>query len=147
MQLNPRCPVFVLEASSRSLLGEIFGIFLQKTQFDDTRGPEWLENTVCNMQQEQNFLAGVPRMVELAGRTQEHLDRTLRKYYGMSPREFVLELKLNYVASLITLHGVPITRAITRAGFNNFSYFRRCFSQRFGMSPREYRQFYIAPKF
>lgn len=142
MQLNPRCPVFVMKASFRSLLGEVLSIFLQKTQFDDARGPEWLENTVWNMQQEQNFLGGVSRMVELAGRTQEHLDRTLRKYYGMSPREFVLELKLNYVASLITLHGVPITRAIARAGFSNFSYFRRCFSQRFCMSPREYRQCY-----
>lgn len=141
MQLNPRCQNFVMEANSRSLLGEVFGIFLQKTQFDDTRGPKWLESAVWSMQQEQNFLGGVSRMVELAERTQEHLDRTLKKYYGISPREFILEQKLNYVASLITLHRVPITRAITRAGFSNFSYFRRCFVLRFGMSPREYRQY------
>ena len=101
--------------------------------------PEWLLNTYQEMQKPENFTAGFARMVELSGKSQEHLCRTFRSYYGLTPREFILELKLLEAAQLLAM-GVSVTEAASRSGFRNLSYFRTAFLARYAMLPLQYRK-------
>ena len=101
--------------------------------------PEWLLNTYREMQKPENFTAGFTRMTEISGKSAEHLSRTFRSYYGLTPREFILELKLLEAAQLLA-SGVSVTEAANRAGFQNLSYFRSAFLARYAMRPLQYRK-------
>lgn len=104
---------------------------------DEQEAPEWLRQVFVLMHRPENSFVGLPRMIELSGRSPEHLSRTFRTYYGMTPREFILELRLHVAAELLE-RGMPVTAAASRAGFQNLSYFRRVFSARFAMLPLRY---------
>ena len=124
----------------RLLTEEVLFLLAARTSdLDGTLPPEWLLNACQEMQKTENFTAGLSRMVELSGKSQEHLCRTFRNHYGMTPREFILELKLMEAARQLTA-GVPVVDAATAAGFQNLSYFRKTFQARFAMLPLQYRK-------
>lgn len=139
-QDNAGLPDFLRNALSRNIQQEVVCLFLERTVRDERNEPEWLATVFTEMRKPENFLAGIPRMIELAGRSREHLCRSLRQYYGMTPREYILELKLRRVTELLARRDFSIIDAATRAGFDNLAYFRKCFRARYGITPRLYRR-------
>lgn len=101
--------------------------------------PEWLRTTCDAMRHWVNLVEGLPRMVELSGKTQEHLTRSMRKYVKMSPSEYVNLLRLERVADELSSTDKPVLELMLDAGFQNASYFNRLFKEKYGLSPRQYR--------
>lgn len=58
---------------------------------------------------------------------------------GMSPIEYLNEIRLNKAKSLLEESGSTITDIAFQCGFNDSNYFSRRFKRRFGVSPREWR--------
>lgn len=59
---------------------------------------------------------------------------------GTTPSAYILERRLQKASEkLASSHGVSITRIAYDAGFNDSAYFTRCFRQRFGTTPRQWR--------
>lgn len=135
-------PQYLRNAISRSILTDVISVLLEKTVGDDLRKPEWLRMVFTEMRKPENFTAGLPRMLELAGRSREHLSRSFRQYYGVAPREYLLELKLLRVSDLLVQRRFSILEAANLAGFDNLAYFRKCFRSRFGVTPRLFRRRY-----
>jgi len=80
------------------------------------------------------------RMVELSGRSQEHLTRSFSRYYGMTPSEYVNLLRLQAVAWKLQNTDDKVIDIVYHYGFNNISYFNRLFRARYHQTPLEYRQ-------
>jgi AraC-like DNA-binding protein len=59
---------------------------------------------------------------------------------GYSPSEFLKEYKLNKALELIERQKDNIAQIALETGFNNPSYFSKCFYQRFGILPRDFAQ-------
>jgi len=142
LQCNTNIPDFLRGALSRSILSEVICLFLERTVRNELLEPEWLQTIFSEMRKPENFMAGLPRMQALAGRSREHLSRMFRQYYGITPREYLLELRLCRVTELLAYQNLSILEAACRAGFNNLAYFRKCFRARFGVTPKLYRKRY-----
>jgi AraC-like DNA-binding protein len=91
------------------------------------------------MRAEDNLRAGVRRLQELAGVSPAHLSRSLRAAYGMTPTDFVADLRLERAASLLAATSDPVAEIATRCGFASQSYFTRCFTAAHQLSPRAFR--------
>lgn len=104
------------------------------------RVPEWLSDTCERMKSRDNFPEGLSRMIEISGRSREHLTRSMRKYLGKSPTEYVNELRLNYVANMLANSNHRILDIIYDSGFNSTSRAITLFRSRYGMSMSEYRR-------
>lgn len=65
------------------------------------------------------------------------LYRRLTALVNQSPQIFIRSIRLNRAAEMLNC-GYSITDAANAAGFNNISYFGRCFTKEFGCSPSEY---------
>jgi AraC-like DNA-binding protein/mannose-6-phosphate isomerase-like protein (cupin superfamily) len=103
------------------------------------KAPTWLTRACAAMRAEDNLRAGVRRLQELAGVSPAHLSRSLRAAYGMTPTDFVADLRLERAASLLAATSDPVAEIATRCGFASQSYFTRCFTAAHQLSPRAFR--------
>lgn len=101
--------------------------------------PLWLESLLTQMQRRENFAAGRPRLMELAGRSEGHVSRAFRQHIDMTPTEYVNSLRLEYVRSTLRMTDADITDTAMEAGFDNLSHFYHLFRRRFGTTPASLR--------
>ncbi len=104
--------------------------------------PGWLQYTVRQMQNPVNFEMGVRRMVEISERSINYLEKTMKKYMGQSPREYINRLRIQYAASMLKNSDMNILDIALDCGFKSSAYFYKLFNEQFGASPREYRKRY-----
>jgi AraC-like DNA-binding protein len=64
--------------------------------------------------------------------------RRLRKILNQSAGEFIRTLRLKRAERLMVEGGYSIHEAARMSGFNNLSWFSKCFRKKFGMSPSEF---------
>jgi CheY-like chemotaxis protein/AraC-like DNA-binding protein/nitrogen-specific signal transduction histidine kinase len=68
------------------------------------------------------------------------LYRKLKSLTGMTPGEFIKQLRLKGAAKLLTSTNFNVSEIFLRTGFNNQSYFFREFKKRYNCAPNEYRE-------
>ncbi len=100
--------------------------------------PKWLFETMYAMSRPENFIQGLPRLLEITHCSQEHIIRTFKKYLGKTPTEYINDLRLTYAADLILQKNYDITDACFSSGFNNISHFYHKFKEKYNCSPGEY---------
>ena len=66
------------------------------------------------------------------------LHRKLIATTGQTPNRFIRYLRLNKAAALLAAKSGNVTEIAFEVGFNNLSYFAKCFHQEFGVTPSEY---------
>lgn len=69
-----------------------------------------------------------------------HLYRKLKALTGLSPVEFIRTFKLQKACELLSTTNLSIKEIGYGLGFNNLSYFVKCFREQFGLTPSTYRK-------
>ena len=134
-----------------SLLGEndekgaITGLFLDMLALfysgntKKTLAPQWLSFAYEKMAKPQNFTSGIRRFVELSGKSQEHLTRSMKKFYQVTPSTYINNLRLNHAARLLKSTDVPVLEILLECGFGSVAFFNQLFKNLFQMTPSHYR--------
>lgn len=107
---------------------------------ESTPLPGWLSDLIRQMEQPENFIEGLPRLIRLANLSQEHLTRSFRRYLHMSPTEFINLRRMEYAASLLLENRMEIIDVCQECGFRNLSYFYRTFQKQYGCSPGKFQE-------
>lgn len=68
------------------------------------------------------------------------LHRKLKSLTGLSPGEFIRNIRLKHAALMLTNNTGNISEVAFAVGFNDPKYFSRCFKTEFGVTPREYQE-------
>lgn len=82
----------------------------------------------------QCSLSSISREV---GMSPFHFARTFSGLVGLSPHQYLLQLRLRRSAMLLR-EGASVTTAALRSGFDNLPHFSRSFRRRFGVNPSKY---------
>lgn len=69
-----------------------------------------------------------------------HFQRKIKSLTGFSPSELVKAVRLEKAKELLLLKSGNITEVAYQTGFSSQSYFTRCFTQHFGVSPTQMLQ-------
>lgn len=85
-----------------------------------------------------NFSFDVENLAEEVNLSRAPLSRKLKALTGLSPNEFIKDLRLKKAADLIKNNSDSITQISYQVGFKDQSYFTKCFKKQFGVSPSEY---------
>jgi signal transduction histidine kinase/DNA-binding response OmpR family regulator/ligand-binding sensor domain-containing protein len=64
--------------------------------------------------------------------------RKLKALTGHTPNELIRNIRLERAASLLSQHAGNVSDVAYQVGFNNLSYFAKCFKEKFGVSPSEF---------
>ena len=70
--------------------------------------------------------------------------KKLKSLTGLAPIEFIKEIRISRAAELIMTDEHTISQVSYMVGINDPRYFSKCFKQKFGVTPTEYRQ--ITPR-
>jgi signal transduction histidine kinase/ligand-binding sensor domain-containing protein/AraC-like DNA-binding protein len=91
-----------------------------------------------------DFDFDVDTLLHKSGMSHPQLYRKLSALTGLSPSKFIRALRLKQATKLMKQKKERITDIAFSVGFNNLSYFIKCFKEQYGISPSEYYRKYPA---
>lgn len=100
--------------------------------------PPWLSSLVEEMSKSENFVEGLPKMIDLSGVSQEHLNRSFKKYLEMTPTAFINMKRIDYSAALLSEGNENILDICYLCGFHNVSYFYQIFKETYHCTPKQF---------
>lgn len=100
---------------------------------------KFLEGVLDLLEKEHsNAEFGVPQMQETLAMSKTQLHRKLKALTNESPGELLRNFRLKRAAQLLSQEADTVTQVAYQVGFNNLSYFAKCFKEMFGVSPSSY---------
>ncbi len=100
---------------------------------------KFLEELLGLLEQEfSNSNFGVREMQEHLAQSKTQLHRKLKALTGESPGELLRNFRLKRAAQLLSKKADTVTQIAYMVGFNNLSYFAKCFKELYGVSPSAY---------
>lgn len=127
----------------KTILADIFTQYLEnKRESNANDSPQWLIDLLKEMEKIDNFTKGIDRMVELSGKSREHLSRSLKKYCGTTITEYVNKLRINYAANLLINSNMAVIDICYTSGFQNLGYFYKIFKDEYKISPNLFKKRY-----
>lgn len=106
--------------------------------------PPWLSALLEKMDEPENYIAGLPRLLALANMSQAHLTRSFHRYIGLTPTAFINGKRMGLAARLLLETDMPILEVGGACGFNSPSRFYRLFTERYGCPPKTFRNSFRA---
>lgn len=94
--------------------------------------------TVMEKQMDNNALT-VDELVDEVGMGRTVFFNRLKGLTGLSPVEFIREMRIKRAAQLLENGGYNVTEVTYMVGMNDSRYFSKCFKATYGMTPTEYR--------
>lgn len=86
---------------------------------------------------DENF--GAPELARALGMSRSSLYAKLKALTDRSPALLIRSIRLSRAKALLQNTDLNITQVAFEVGFHNLSYFSRCFSQEFGITPKQFR--------
>jgi len=86
----------------------------------------------------EDYTFTVERMAEEMNLSRTQLLRKLKALTDLSPTDFIKDIRLKRAAHLIRHKADTITQIGYAVGFNDQSYFTKCFKKQFGVTPSEF---------
>lgn len=102
--------------------------------------PLWLDEALREMDAPHNMAEGLKRLVALSGKSQEHVNRCMQKYYQSTPTAYINRLRMLRAAELLLNTTQPVTEILFQVGCSNVSHFNALFKRAYGVCPSEYRK-------
>ncbi|MEO0573654.1 MAG: tetratricopeptide repeat protein, partial [Bacteroidota bacterium] len=81
---------------------------------------------------------GVPQMQKAMALSKTQLHRKVKALTNESPGELLRNFRLKRAAHLLSKKTDTVTQIAYQVGFNNLSYFAKCFKELYGVSPSSY---------
>lgn len=127
-----------------NLLSEFLFLITSPQSFDCNylpNTPNWLLKIIKEMQQPDNFIKGLPKLLSITTYSQEYISRCFKKYLNLTPTQYINSLRLKYAKKLILDDNVPISEACYACGFNCEGYFYKEFKKMFSMTPNQMKKY------
>ncbi|MCY1556819.1 Transposon Tn10 TetD protein [compost metagenome] len=81
----------------------------------------------------------IEEMSRELGLSRMHFHRKIKSLTGLSPAEFVRNIRLKRAAAILQQNNVSVKETMVMVGFENADHFRNCFKEQFGVTPSEYK--------
>lgn len=79
-------------------------------------------------------------LCEMLQITQSHFSRSFRREIGISPIEYLSNVRLEHAMQLLTTTNLSINEIAVLSGFSNGNYFAKAFKRKLGFTPSDYKR-------
>ena len=109
-----------------------------------TKTPKIIKDVIEYINRHFHEAITLEQMAKHFSISKSHLSSYFRKYIGVSPYEYLLNVRLEQAKRLLT-HGGSITDVCYACGFSDYSHFIQFFKKRTGMTPHKYQKTHPQP--
>ena len=113
---------------------------LQPKQGPEKRTDEYVQRAVDYMKGNYASQIRVDQLAHIIGIDRHYLSRIFKQKMGVSPKHYLLELRLNRAAVYLVQRDYPVKAAAYSVGYNDVFNFSKVFKQYYGLSPRAYKE-------
>lgn len=103
--------------------------------------PESLKYAAKEMLKNENLCIGIKRFSELSGYSISHLRRLMKKYYNLTPHEYIKNARLESAYNMLISTQVCIEEISECLGYESVSHFNKIFSEKYGITPAKARKY------
>lgn len=121
-------------------------LILQLTNYTDriegTNPKQYEKNVMFTILHyiEENYKEGtLTELAELMNQSVTGLSRFIKRQSGMNFQQLLQQKRLNQAVFLLTTTNLTVEEIILAVGYDNTSYFHRIFRERYGITPKKYR--------
>jgi signal transduction histidine kinase/DNA-binding response OmpR family regulator/ligand-binding sensor domain-containing protein len=108
-----------------------------------SRDDEFMQRLMSVMDKNiSNGAFSVEQLCSMAGYGRTVFFNKLKSLTGLSPNEYIREVRIKRAAQLLEVGEYTVSQITYMVGMNDSRYFSKCFKQRYGMTPTEYRDKY-----
>ncbi len=126
-------------AVERFLLGLYATVVARPAAAGEAPLPDWLARALERVKEPAWFARGAAGLARAAGRSPEHVARTVRARLGCTPGDCVNRARMEYAARELRLGSRPIAEIALECGIHDLSHFYALFKAASGRTPRRYR--------
>lgn len=113
---------------------------MEKMETDGKAYHQEFEVQVLNYVETKYKDGSLSELAELMGYSVYWLSHEIKKRTGKTYKELVQTKRMNQAAYMLSNSRVSVAEIIRMVGYDNTSYFHRKFKERYGVSPKEFRQ-------
>ena len=125
------------------ILGKIIHAFLSGTDAGNAVvAPGRFSEAIRQMRMFDNIAEGMPALIRLSNFSPAQLSRLMKKYAGITPHQFIFNLKMNGAYELLRNSTLDLESISEKVGYASFSHFNKAFKAKFGISPAKLRKEY-----
>lgn len=120
----------------RSILGESYDMRCVASNYEIAQAEQYIERHFG----ESLTVEGLAQLVHMSTST---FNRRFKKEKGISPLEYIIEVRIQKAKKLLRRKEVPIVEVALRCGFGSSAYFATSFHKLTKLTPSEYRSNYV----
>ena len=72
--------------------------------------------------------------------SEKYISRYFKEHFHITLSQYINHLRLEHARQLLQESTIPVTEVALQSGYQNVSYFIRCFKKMYGVSPLKYRK-------
>ena len=76
----------------------------------------------------------------ISNRSVSYISKLFSVEYGISPKQYILDLRMNHAQKLLRTSNLSISEISTQCGFDDVFYFSRLYKSKIGISPSAERK-------
>lgn len=119
-------------------LWELFSLLMETT----APAADYVQMACSCMHAEYANGITVRQVADQLNINRSYLSDLFRSQMGISPQQYLIQLRLEKAAQLLTVHHETPSTAGISVGYPDLYHFSRIFKQHFGVSPRNYQKLY-----
>lgn len=120
-------------------LWELFSLLME----DNDPELDYVQKALHCMKAEYANGITVQQVSDILNINRSYLSDIFKEQMGLSPQKYLIQLRLEKAAELLTVYGMSPTTAGISVGYMDLYHFSKIFKKHFGMSPRKYQQMHI----
>ena len=88
----------------------------------------------------------IDTLAEMCGMKESYFQRLFKEKYGVAPKKYIIQLKINHACELLRLERYTVTQIAALCNFSDVYFFSRQFKEHMGITPTQFIKKYKSSK-
>lgn len=127
-----------------SVIADILGMCYEEMHSKRDSPPGWLYDFTSLVKLPEYFTRSTAELIAMSGYSHTRFSEFFQRYYHMSFKHYLMELRMEYAKNLLALSDKSILEISEMAGYASVSHFIRIFREKNGISPLKFRKRHVS---